>query len=574
MDYSQFTAEYLPEAFICRLRAILGLLDLLSSFDTSEKDRMTEEFKAFVKKFEAKVIPLHKQAALAYFNATISGKEGDYTRAADFEVQLTRVFASKEDFETLKRIREANTLSDPVLRRQLDVLYLSYLEKQLEEGKLEEMIRLQNENEKKFSTFRAEVEGKKLTDNEIEEILRCSTNSIELEAAWLASKKIGSVVADDTLRLVRMRNEAAHELGFANYHTMKLELGEQNSAQIERLFDELDELTAAAFVQLKSGMDAKLAKRYGVAVENLMPWHYQNRFFQEAPKIYDIDLDAFYKDQDIVALAKRYFAGLNLPIDDLIERSDLFEKEGKYQHAYCTDIDRAGDVRVVCNIKPTYNWMDTMLHEYGHAVYDKFNDRSVPWVLREPAHTFTTEAVAMLFGRFASNPGWLEQVGGVPADKVQRTADTMFQTLRLEQLVFSRWAQVMYRFEKALYENPDQDLNSLWWQLVEKYQMLRKPEGRDQPDWASKIHVALYPAYYHNYLMGELLASQLHAYICREILNSGNPRREAYVDRTEVGTWLIDNIFKPGRILLWNDMIENATGEKLTAKYYAAQFVN
>jgi peptidyl-dipeptidase A len=559
---------------MCRLRAILALLDLLSSFDTSEQDRMTEEFKAFVKKFEAKVIPLHKQAALAYFSATISGKEEDYSRAADFEVQLTRVFASKEDFETLKRIREANTLSDPMLRRQLDVLYLSYLEKQLEEGKLEEMIRLQNENEKKFSIFRAEVEGKKLTDNEIEEILRCSTNSIELEAAWIASKEIGSVVANDVLRLVRMRNEAAHELGFANYHTMKLELGEQNSAQIETLFDELDELTAAAFAQLKSDMDAKLAERYDVAVENLMPWHYQNRFFQEAPKIYDIDLDVFYKDKDIVALAKRYFAGLNMPIDDLVEHSDLFEKEGKYQHAYCTDIDRAGDVRVVCNIKPTYNWMDTTLHEYGHAVYDKFNDRSVPWVLREPAHTFTTEAIAMLFGRFASNPGWLEQVAGVPAGKAQQTADIMFQTLRLEQLVFSRWAQVMYRFEKALYENPDQDLNSLWWQLVEKYQLLRKPEGRDQPDWASKIHVALYPAYYHNYLMGELLASQLHAYICREILKSDNSCREAYVGRTEAGTWLIDNIFKPGRTLLWNDMIENATGEKLTAKYYAAQFVN
>ncbi|SDY18826.1 M2 family metallopeptidase [Nitrosomonas sp. Nm58] len=559
---------------MCRLRAILTLLDLLSSFDTSEQDRMTEEFKAFVKKFEAKVIPLHKQAALAYFSATISGKEEDYSRAADFEVQLTRVFASKEDFETLKRIREANTLSDPILRRQLDVLYLSYLEKQLEEGKLEEMIRLQNENEKKFSIFRAEVEGKKLTDNEIEEILRCSTNSIELEAAWIASKEIGSVVANDVLRLVRMRNEAAHELGFANYHTMRLELGEQNSAQIEALFDELDELTAATFAQLKSDMDAKLAERYDVAVENLMPWHYQNRFFQEAPKIYDIDLDVFYKDKDIVALAKRYFAGLNMPIDDLVEHSDLFEKEGKYQHAYCTDIDRAGDVRVVCNIKPTYNWMDTTLHEYGHAVYDKFNDRSVPWVLREPAHTFTTEAIAMLFGRFASNPGWLEQVAGVPAGKAQQTADIMFQTLRLEQLVFSRWAQVMYRFEKALYENPDQDLNSLWWQLVEKYQLLRKPEGRDQPDWASKIHVALYPAYYHNYLMGELLASQLHAYICREILKSDNSCREAYVGRTEAGTWFIDNIFKPGRTLLWNDMIENATGEKLTAKYYAAQFVN
>ncbi|MBE0643714.1 MAG: M2 family metallopeptidase, partial [Bacteroidetes bacterium] len=520
------------------------------------------------------VIPLSKDAALAYFNATISGAEGDYTRAADLEVELTKVFANKEDFQTLKRIREAGAISDPLLRRQLEVIYLSFLEKQIDEAKLEEMIRLQNENEKKFSTFRAEVNGKKLTDNDIEEILRTSTNSADLEAAWTASKEIGKVAAPDVLRLVRMRNAAAQELGFKNYHAMQLEMSEQDPAEIEALFDELDELTAGAFARLKADMDVKLAQRCNVKVEELMPWHYQNRFFQEAPKIYDVDLDVFYKDKDIVALAEKYYAGLNLPIEDLVEKSDLFEKEGKYQHAYCTDIDREGDVRVVCNIKPSYNWMNTTLHEYGHAVYDKFNDRTVPWSLREPAHTFTTEAIAMMFGRLASNPAWLENVAGVPADQADKVADVMFQSLRLEQLVFSRWAQVMYRFEKAMYENPDQDLNALWWQLVEKYQMIRKPEGRDNPDWASKIHVALYPAYYHNYLMGELLASQLHAHICTKILHSENPRREAYVGRTEVGTFLIDNIFKPGRTLLWNDMIENATGEKLTAKYYAAQFVN
>ena len=50
---------------------------------------------------------------------------------------------------------------------------------------------------------------------------------------------------------------------------------------------------------------------------------------------------------------------------------------------------------------------------------------------------------------------------------------------RAKLLVFSRWCQVMFRFEKALYENPDQDLNTLWWDLVERYQMVRRPEGRN-----------------------------------------------------------------------------------------------
>lgn len=559
---------------ITAIIAGIALAGLLASCGSTEKDNMTEELRGFIAQYEKTVKPLSKDAALAYFDATISGKEEDYQRAADLEVQLSKVYANKEDFALLKRIRESNAIDDPMLARELDVLYNSYLEKQIDEKQLEEMIRLQNENEKKFSTYRSVVNGKELTDNQIEEILRTSTDNAELEAAWKASKEIGPVVAADVIRLVKMRNAAARELGFSNYHAMQLQLSEQDPEEIAMLFDELDDLTRDAFTGLKSDMDAKLAARYGIAVEDLRPWHYQNRFFQEAPKIYDVDLDVFYKDKDIAGLAKKYYAGLNLPIDDLVENSDLYEKEGKYQHAYCTDIDHEGDVRVVCNIKPSYNWMNTTLHEYGHAVYDKYNDRDVPWTLREPAHTFTTEAIAMMFGRLASNPAWLKQVADVPAEQVDAVADEAAASLRLEQLVFSRWAQVMYRFEKAMYENPDQDLNALWWQLVEKYQMIHKPEGRNAPDWATKIHVALYPAYYHNYLMGELLASQLHAKICRDVVKTDDLRNEVYANNPAVGTWLQENVFRPGRTMQWNDMIEKATGEKLTAKYYAAQFVN
>ncbi len=98
---------------------------------------MTEEFKTFVKKFESEVIPLHKQAILAYFNATISGKEEDYQSAADLEVQLTKILASKENFRDTQANPRCEYHFRSMLQRQLEVLYLSYLEKQLDEDKLE-----------------------------------------------------------------------------------------------------------------------------------------------------------------------------------------------------------------------------------------------------------------------------------------------------------------------------------------------------------------------------------------------------------------------------------------------------
>jgi len=286
-----------------------------------------------------------------------------------------------------------------------------------------------------------------------------------------------------------------------------------------------------------------------------------------------VDLDKYYKDKNLETLTTNFYAGIGLPIDAMIKNSDLYEKPGKNQHAFCTNINRKTDVRVLCNIKPNATWMGTMLHEFGHAVYDENIDTTLPFVLHDPAHTFTTEAIAMMFGRFSSNPQWLKDNVGISEEEKTKIADYCFKTLRIEQLVFSRWAQVMYRFEKGMYENPDQDLNKLWWDLVEKYQMLKKPEGRNEPDWATKIHIASYPCYYHNYLLGELLASQLYYHIVGTIIKSEDYKFQSFTGNKEIGNYLRSKVFMPGQRYYWDDMIEKATGEKLTAKYYAKQFV-
>lgn len=534
---------------------------------------MTETFTQFLEAYEAKVVDLTRERNLVYFEATTSGKDELYQKWEELEIQLSKIYADREDFAKLKEIKESGAVVDPLLKRQLNLIHSYYLGNQIDEKRLEEMIQLQTEIEKKFSTYRAEMEGQQYTDNEIEDILKTSADSEELMKAWMASKQVGKVVKEDVLRLVRMRNEAASALGFPNFHAMQLQLSDQDPAQLDSLFDELDQLTRESFAELKSDIDNVLVGKYRVGIKDLMPWHYQNRFFQEAPKIYEVDLDKYYKDKDLVALTVQYFTGIGLTVDDLIEKSDLFEREGKYQHAYCTDIDREGDVRVVCNVKPNQRWMDTMLHEYGHAVYDKFTGRDLPWTLRAAANMFTTEAIANMFGRLASNPAWMMDIVGISREEADKIGEDCFKSLRLQQLVFSRWAQVMYRFEKEMYAHPDQDLNKLWWDMVEKYQMLIRPEGRDEPDWASKIHVALYPVYYHNYLMGELLASQLLYHITEDIIQAEDVSSQSFAGRKAVGEYLIGKVFRPGMRYHWNDMIERATGEKLTAKYFAKQFV-
>ena len=72
----------------------------------------------------------------------------------------------------------------------------------------------------------------------------------------------------------------------------------------------------------------------------------------------------------------------------MIASSDLYEKKGKSPHAFCTDIDREGDVRVLANIVPNEYWMGTMLHELGHSVYSSKNiPQALPYrAARRGAH--------------------------------------------------------------------------------------------------------------------------------------------------------------------------------------------
>jgi peptidyl-dipeptidase A len=554
---------------------IICLAVILFNGCKSKKESMEQQFKTFLTEFNAKMIPLTKEAYLAYWNSQISGKPEDFKKADDLQIKMNVIFADKDAFKKLKEFKESNQIKDELLNRELIVLYNQYLSNQTDTALLNSITKLQTQIVQKYNNYRAVVGKDTFTDNKIEETLKTSTDSKMLQNVWMAHKKIGPLVSEDIIKLVKLRNELAKKLGFNNYHEMSLKLNEQDPEDILKTFNELDSLTSGSFAELKSQMDDYFAKRYKIKKEELMPWHYQNRFFQEAPKIYSVDLDKYYKNQDIVKLTEDYYTGIGLDITGMLKKSDLFEKKGKCQHAFCINIDRENiDTRVLCNVTKSENWMNTMLHEFGHAVYEKYYDTSLPWILKSPAHTFTTEAIAQMFGKFSSNPQWMFDMKLMDEKERAKVADESFKSIRLQMMVFSRWSQVMYRFEKSLYENPDQDLNKLWWDLVEKYQLLKRPEGRNEPDWASKIHIASSPCYYHNYLLGELLASQLYYYIGTNILKVKDVTNQSFVNKPEVGKYLVEKVFSVGARYYWNDMIEKATGEKLTAKYYALQFVD
>jgi len=555
------------------LSTLISILTMSVLFVGCAPNAKENQMQQFVTSHVEKVKPLQKEQSLAWWDAATTGKSEDYDRASELTLKIRQIYSDPHEFEFLKGSKASGQVKDAVLARQLDVLYRSYLRNQMEPELLKTIVDLSTRIEEKFSTFRGTMDGEKVTDNEIKEILKTQTDSDQRKLAWLASKQVGSAVAEDLVRLIKLRNRAAKKLGFENYHTMALALVEQDVIELDKIFAELYELTNEPFATLKADLDKKLASNCNLEVSELRPWHYHDPFFQETPMVYELDLDVYYANKDVKELAATFYAGIGLDVESVLANSDLYEREGKNPHAFCTDIDKEGDVRILCNIKSNESWMETTLHELGHAVYDKYHDPDVPYLLRQPAHAFTTEAVAMFFGRLSRNPAWMQQMLDLSDAQRRDIEKVSGKYMQLKQLIFARWAMVMYNFEKALYANPDQDLNALWWRMVEKYQLVKKPDGRDAPDWAAKIHFTVAPCYYHNYMLGELLASQLHHTLVHKILKLKSDEDVSYVGREKAGAFLRKKVFEAGDLYHWNEMIERATSEPLTAKYFVAQFV-
>jgi peptidyl-dipeptidase A len=527
---------------------------------------------AFLESHVTVVEPLSREINLAYWNATISGKPTDFERFTDLLLDLQKIYSNPDEFDLVRKWKDHPRITNPLERRQIDLLYNDYLRNQIDPALNEEITKLGSKIENQFSVFRATLDGDKVTSNDILKILVVSDNAELKRRAWQAGKDVAAVVEKDLLKLVRLRNEAAESLGYDNYYSMSLDLNEQSESAIIELFDEIDELTREPFQTLKQEIDTRVAARYAIATDDLRPWHYDDLYFQETPRVLDVDLDKYFTDTDILDVVNQFFQGIGLEIADILSGSDLYEKPGKDQHAYCTDINRRGDIRILANIKDNEIWTGTMLHELGHAAYDKYIDPQLPYLLRHEAHIFTTEAVAMMFGRLSKDAMWIRDAVGITERETEAIAGDLAKHSRMSQLIFARWALVMTNFERALYTDPDQNLNQLWWTLVNKYQAITPPEDRDFPDWAAKSHVVSAPVYYHNYLLGEILASQL-THCIRETVLARQDRNGSFYGHSEVGAYLKEMVFKPGARLHWDAMIRKATGESLTPRYFVKQFV-
>ncbi len=543
---------------------------------------------AFVDTYTLELVRLSIAVNEAEWASNTHIVEGDTTNAHNSKVAKEAYAAftgNTANIEQAQKFLESRDKLPPLLVRQLElILYEAGNNPQSVAEIVKERIKVETEQVEKLYGFDYKLDGKSVTTNDIDELLRNDNDLAERLAAWDESKAVGKNLRTGLAEMQTLRNQTVQALGYSDYFSYQVsdygmttqELRDQMQGVMRELWPFYKELhTWARYT---------LAEKYGEKeVPDMIPAHWlPNRWGQDwsaMVKVEGLDLDSKLKEKQaewLVKQAESFYVSLGFqPLPQTFwEKSSLYPvPEGatykKNNHASAWHFDLDKDVRSLMSVIPNADWYETSHHELGHVYYYmSYSTPQVPVLLRRGANRAYHEAVGSMLGLAAMQKPFIEGIGLFPEGGETDQVQTLLKEA-LNYIIFIPWsAGVMTEFEYSLYaENlPADQYNAKWWELVQKYQGIVPPGPRpaDGCDAATKTHINDDAAQYYDYAISYVLLFQLHDHIARNILKQ-DPHATNYYGSKEVGTFLT-TILSPGGTRDWRELTREATGADLSAQ--------
>jgi peptidyl-dipeptidase A len=548
---------------------------------------LREEVQAYLDGYSKQYQELYRTSSEAEWASQTRIVEGDETNAQRTRAanEATAAFTgSVENIETARRFLEHKAVLDPLQKKQLEViLFKAGGSPQTVPDVVKARIAAETAQTEKLYGFTYELDGKEVSTNDIDEVLRSETDLARRQRAWEASKEVGPTLRAGLTDLRKLRNETVRALGYPDYFAyMASEYG-MTTAELADNVATINRELRPLFQELHTWVRHELARRYGQPVPDLIPAHWlPNRWGQDWAALVDVegyDLDqaiASKSPEWVIQQAERFYTRLGFePLPKVFwERSSLYPVAPdagykKNNHASAWHIDLDHDVRSLMSVQANPEWYETTHHELGHVYYFlSYSSPDVPLLLRDGANRAYHEAIGSLMGLAAMQPRFIAAVGLPTGDKAPDPMQLLFKEA-LNYAVFIPWsAGTMFNFEKELYadELAPERWNARWWELAAKYQGIAPPTPRDERwcDAATKTHINDDPAGYYDYALSFVLLFQLHDHIANKILHE-SPRDTNYFGRKDVGAY-IASILEPGASVDWRELLREKTGAELSAR--------
>src|SRR5512133_2801573 len=94
---------------------VFSLATILIAGCNSGTKKMETELKTLIDTLEMKAKPAETGAALAYFNAAVTGKDEEYKKSSDFNIKVSKIYADTVVFARLREIKESGNIKDSLL---------------------------------------------------------------------------------------------------------------------------------------------------------------------------------------------------------------------------------------------------------------------------------------------------------------------------------------------------------------------------------------------------------------------------------------------------------------------------
>jgi len=396
----------------------------------------------------------------------------------------------------------------------------------------------------KYQRVRYRVDGSQIDARAVRQMVKYESDRSRREAAYRVICTRGADLADGLSRLFRVRNREAKRAGFNNFFALSYSAENINLAEHMEAVRCLDSLSREPYEAVLDRIRRSLNR------EDIQPWDIE---FAVAD-VY-ADLNVHFPADLQLSIVKRSMAGLGFNLDKLPIFFDRVSARGLGRSAEVFEVKPPQEIRILIDLSDGLESTQELIYEIGKAIHLCQVTQDRPLFVHRMDKAWTA-GMGQMFARLLTRPEALIKYAGVSLALAER-----YELARREiGLIHLRRQLLQVMFEYQAYQNPDRDLNTLYWDLFEQYMLL--PTHQDLQPWASLLELTAHPINLQHLLISNIISAQSIASL--EISYPDLPE-----DRM-AGSFLVQNYFRFGARYPWRDLLKRGTDEELDFEYLLA----
>jgi len=472
-----------------------------------------------------------EQLYATYWQIQYQLEQGD-TSVSDQDVNR-KIRGVLNDPEFLQTLKTAH-LDDPILQRRRQVFLEVATDSQISTDS--DLVTRVESIRKEGSTIRYKVGARELDRPELDNVLGHEANRELRRQAWYAQADLTRRTGDRIREVMKLRNQLGQRYANENFSDFMLRRRATNRQDLLRWFEQIRTATEPEYHALLSRMQRDLG------IEKPEPWDLEYYFSTLSPGLdgkFGLE-GGWQRTTEVAGLMGFDFS--RLPVE--VKITDITFG------GYTMPIWYGKEIKMLVSKHTGIRFADTMLHESGHALHFTFVQEPT-FILRDNYPPPMDEGLGQTMSLMMFRPEISTKIYGLSKEE----AVSLMERRRLESNYSLRALMVQSEFELDAYDNPVQDLTTLYDRVCSKYLDV---DCHQSSTWGYDPFYAAIPIYQQNYVLAEMFAYQVHHTLDQKF--GRNWGREG-------GSYLHDNFLIRGGSLTLDQIMRQGTGEGLSASY-------